>query len=158
MLMHVLAPIPHQKLPGLDAAGHDLPRRECLVPNCETLLCRYDPGPHCFTHAGPEDENSPETARPGQWDKAMNQPSLRSEPMTPRPFPIDRSKVTVESYPGAANDMEARVQAAGGRICEQHPDKQWPHDDCLGPGMLRKPYEEWKASQESQAVQEGSDG
>lgn len=20
-------------------------------------------------------------------------------------------------------------------ICEQHPDKPWPHDDCAGPGM-----------------------
>jgi hypothetical protein len=20
-------------------------------------------------------------------------------------------------------------------VCEQHPDKPWPHDDCAGPGM-----------------------
>lgn len=22
-------------------------------------------------------------------------------------------------------------------VCEQHPDKPWPHDDCAGPGMLK---------------------
>lgn len=22
-------------------------------------------------------------------------------------------------------------------VCEQHPDMDWPHDDCAGPGMLR---------------------
>ena len=22
-----------------------------------------------------------------------------------------------------------------GWVCEQHPDKQWPHDKCPGPGM-----------------------
>ena len=22
-------------------------------------------------------------------------------------------------------------------VCEQHPDKDWPHGDCAGPGMLR---------------------
>ena len=21
-------------------------------------------------------------------------------------------------------------------ICEQHPEKDWPHDDCAGPGAL----------------------
>lgn len=21
--------------------------------------------------------------------------------------------------------------------CEQHPSKEWPHDDCVGPGELR---------------------
>jgi hypothetical protein len=26
-------------------------------------------------------------------------------------------------------------KCAGGWICEEHPDKPWPHDDCLGPGM-----------------------
>lgn len=20
--------------------------------------------------------------------------------------------------------------------CEEHPEREWPHDDCLGPGML----------------------
>ena len=25
---------------------------------------------------------------------------------------------------------------AGGWVCEQHPDREWPHDDCAGPGML----------------------
>lgn len=23
-------------------------------------------------------------------------------------------------------------------VCEQHPDKPWPHDDCPGPGMLKR--------------------
>lgn len=23
----------------------------------------------------------------------------------------------------------------GGWVCEQHPDLEWPHDDCEGPGM-----------------------
>ena len=50
---------------------------------------------------------------------------------------IDRSQVVFEAYPGAANDIEAYVKASGGWVCEQHPDKPWPHDDCAGPGMVR---------------------
>jgi hypothetical protein len=23
-------------------------------------------------------------------------------------------------------------------VCEQHPDKPWPHDGCEGPGRLRE--------------------
>ena len=26
---------------------------------------------------------------------------------------------------------------AGGWICEQHPDRPWPHEECGGPGMIR---------------------
>lgn len=26
-------------------------------------------------------------------------------------------------------------QCADGWICEEHPDKPWPHDDCAGPGV-----------------------
>lgn len=26
--------------------------------------------------------------------------------------------------------------------CEQHPDTEWPHDDCAGPGMLVFPPHE----------------
>jgi hypothetical protein len=22
----------------------------------------------------------------------------------------------------------------GGWVCEQHPEREWPHDDCAGPG------------------------
>ena len=28
------------------------------------------------------------------------------------------------------------ITCAEGWICEAHPDKPWPHDDCAGPGML----------------------
>ena len=27
------------------------------------------------------------------------------------------------------------VKCSDGWICEQHPEKGWPHDDCAGPGM-----------------------
>lgn len=49
----------------------------------------------------------------------------------------DRSHVIAEVYPGAANDIDRLAEAAGGWVCEQHPDKSWPHDDCAGPGMFR---------------------
>ena len=26
-------------------------------------------------------------------------------------------------------------KCADGWICEEHPDKPWPHDDCSGPGV-----------------------
>ena len=26
-------------------------------------------------------------------------------------------------------------KCADGWICEAHPDKPWPHDDCIGPGV-----------------------
>jgi hypothetical protein len=50
---------------------------------------------------------------------------------------IDRSEVIAEAYPGAANDVEAHIGRHGGLVCEQHPDREWPHDDCAGPGMVR---------------------
>ncbi len=32
-------------------------------------------------------------------------------------------------------DTCAKCEPGDGWICEQHPDKHWPHDDCIGPGM-----------------------
>lgn len=26
-------------------------------------------------------------------------------------------------------------KCAEGWVCEEHPDKPWPHDDCAGPGV-----------------------
>jgi hypothetical protein len=49
----------------------------------------------------------------------------------------DCSRVFWESYPGATNDIDRIAEAAGGWVCEQHPDLEWPHGDCAGPGMLR---------------------
>jgi hypothetical protein len=48
----------------------------------------------------------------------------------------DRSKILREVYPGAKNDIDRMVEEAGGWVCEEHPDKPWPHDDCPGPGMI----------------------
>lgn len=30
---------------------------------------------------------------------------------------------------------EKCICGGGGWICEQHPDRTWPHDNCAGPGM-----------------------
>lgn len=49
----------------------------------------------------------------------------------------DRSLVYWEAYPGATNDIDRMAEEAGGWVCEQHPDREFPHDDCAGPGMLR---------------------
>jgi hypothetical protein len=48
---------------------------------------------------------------------------------------IDR--VFAEVSPGAAYEIARLVVWAGGWVCEEHPDLEWPHDDCPGPGMLR---------------------
>jgi hypothetical protein len=56
----------------------------------------------------------------------------------PEPVAIDRSEVVAEAYPGAANMIEAEVQALGGWVCEQHPELEFPHGDCAGPGMPRR--------------------
>ena len=50
---------------------------------------------------------------------------------------IDRSEVVFECYPGATNDLDEYARLMGGWVCEQHPEMEWPHDDCAGPGMLR---------------------
>lgn len=50
---------------------------------------------------------------------------------------IDRSQVIVEVYPGAANDIEEMAEAAGGWVCEIHPDLPFEHDGCSGAGMSR---------------------
>lgn len=31
--------------------------------------------------------------------------------------------------------MKTCGKCADGWICEAHPEKPWPHDDCGGPGM-----------------------
>lgn len=49
----------------------------------------------------------------------------------------DRSQVEWEAYPGAMNDIDRMAEEAGGWVCEQHPELEFPHDDCAGPGMLR---------------------
>lgn len=36
---------------------------------------------------------------------------------------------------GKARDEEQHPCSAGW-ICEAHPERGWPHDDCAGPGML----------------------
>jgi hypothetical protein len=33
----------------------------------------------------------------------------------------------------AERDLDAFFR--GEAVCERHPDKPWPHDDCAGPGM-----------------------
>lgn len=50
---------------------------------------------------------------------------------------INRSEVIAEVYPGAANDIEAHIEREGGLCCEIHPDLDWPHGDCPGPGMTK---------------------
>lgn len=49
----------------------------------------------------------------------------------------DRSLVEWDLFPGATNMIDEMAELAGGWVCEQHPDLEWPHDDCAGPGMLR---------------------
>lgn len=34
-----------------------------------------------------------------------------------------------------AHEQEAELLNADGLMCEQHPGLEWPHDDCIGPGM-----------------------
>jgi hypothetical protein len=51
---------------------------------------------------------------------------------------IDRSEILWEAFPGAANQIEAEVEALGGWVCEEHPHLPWPHDDCPGPGMPKE--------------------
>lgn len=45
-------------------------------------------------------------------------------------------------------------QCQAGWICEAHPDRGWPHDDCAGPGMpcqgLLDEMAQWEA--EARAV------
>lgn len=43
-----------------------------------------------------------------------------------------------KSLPKAVEDAfdPACTKCCEGWICEEHPDKPWPHDDCAGPGML----------------------
>lgn len=52
---------------------------------------------------------------------------------------VDDHAVRAETYPGAASDIGAEVQDRGGWVCEQHPDRPFPHDDCAGPGMPALP-------------------
>lgn len=52
----------------------------------------------------------------------------------------DRSQVVWEAYPGATNDIDVTIDRMGGWVCEQHPDRPWPHDDCEGPGMPRNEH------------------
>lgn len=54
----------------------------------------------------------------------------------------DRSRVIWEVYAGAANDMDRLVEEGGGLVCEACLEatgviREWPHDDCAGPGMRR---------------------
>jgi hypothetical protein len=49
---------------------------------------------------------------------------------------IDRSEILAESYAGVADAIVAHADAVGGWVCEEHPDRLWPHDDCPGPAML----------------------
>lgn len=49
----------------------------------------------------------------------------------------DRSLVEWEAYPGAANDLDRMAEEAGGWVCSHHPELEFPHGDCAGPGMLR---------------------
>lgn len=50
----------------------------------------------------------------------------------------DRSKIEWELYPGATNDIDRMVEEEGGWVCEQHPNLEWPHDDCAGPGITKQ--------------------
>lgn len=49
------------------------------------------------------------------------------------PSPGPFTQVIAESFPGA----HKRIQRMGSWICEQHPERPWPHDGCPGPGMLK---------------------
>lgn len=40
-----------------------------------------------------------------------------------------------------AEPTESIVDAAGDLVCEQHPELEWPHGDCDGPGMPRSAVE-----------------
>ena len=33
------------------------------------------------------------------------------------------------------HEHQATLIARNGWMCEQHPGRPWPHDDCAGPGM-----------------------
>jgi hypothetical protein len=46
-------------------------------------------------------------------------------------------RVIVEAFPGAVDAIMRLAGESGGWVCELHPDREWPHGDCAGPGMLR---------------------
>lgn len=50
---------------------------------------------------------------------------------------IDRDEVIWEIEPGVTNAIETAIEEGGGLVCEQHPEREWPHGDCAGPGMIR---------------------
>lgn len=37
-----------------------------------------------------------------------------------------------ELYPGVTNEIDLLAEEW---VCEQHPDQEFPHDDCAGPGI-----------------------
>lgn len=41
---------------------------------------------------------------------------------------LEAQKIARETLAGSAAETDT--------VCEAHPDKPWPHDDCIGPGML----------------------
>ena len=45
-----LAAVPPSALPETFPPG-----RRCPLPECITILCRYNPGPHCYAHRHLED-------------------------------------------------------------------------------------------------------
>ncbi len=49
----------------------------------------------------------------------------------------DECQRDCETVPGARETIDRLAEEAGGWVCEQHPDLEWPHDNCEGPGMLR---------------------
>lgn len=44
--------------------------------------------------------------------------------------------MVAEVVPGATAAIDAYAEQRGW-VCEQHPDLPWPHDECIGPGMIR---------------------
>jgi hypothetical protein len=53
---------------------------------------------------------------------------------------IQRLKLSVPRATGLPPSVRARTDMTCGKctdgwVCEEHPDKPWPHEDCAGPGM-----------------------
>lgn len=44
----------------------------------------------------------------------------------------------VEAFPSAADAIE--LMAPLGWACEEHPDQDFEHDGCIGPGIVRQPW------------------
>jgi hypothetical protein len=50
---------------------------------------------------------------------------------------VDWDLVSALAAVGDQKEPERDIDAffRGEAVCERHPDKPWPHDDCPGPGM-----------------------